>query len=65
MRSEFRKLFSAGPKGIGCPCCRPAGCTKKDARIVLNRRVRRFYGRHIAKILADTLADDDISVVLA
>jgi hypothetical protein len=64
MRSEFRKLFSAGPAGIKCACCRPGGChTKKDAQKVFNRRVRRYYGRYIARVLADM--EHDIAVVMA
>lgn len=50
MRTEFRKLFSFGPGGIRCNCCRPCGChTKKAARLVINRLYRRFYRRVIAR----------------
>ena len=47
MRSEYRKTFSYGVKGIKCACCRPCGCNHKDARRIINRRFRRLYARII------------------
>ena len=47
MRSLNKRGYSSGPGGIRCDCCRPAGCTKADARKLANRRFRREMAREI------------------
>ena len=47
MRSINKRLNSWGPGGIVCNCCRPPSCSKKDARHISNRLVRRHYVRVI------------------
>lgn len=51
-RSLYKKMFSHGPGGIKCPCCRPSGChSKKEALVMVNRWVRRAAKAEIKKEL--------------